>query len=138
MPAVRTPAEILNLLHERISAGRWLELSELYAEDAVVDLPMNIPEPDHVEGRAEIHRRFEGAAAAGFDFKVTQSVVHDTSDPEVAIAEFVFEGRAGAEGDTFRAWNVQVLRARDGVIVETRDYHDHFRLGVDSSRLPSA
>ena len=44
--------------------------------------------------------------------------MHETVDPEVVIAEFDYTAR----GVTFA--NIQVLRVRDGLIVETRDYHD--------------
>lgn len=57
-------------------------------------------------------------------------VVHETADPEVVIAEFDYEGRVGATGNEFAMHNVQVLRIRDGLIQETRDYHDHLRMAA--------
>ncbi|MFD0534481.1 nuclear transport factor 2 family protein [Actinomadura luteofluorescens] len=52
-------------------------------------------------------------------------LVHDTGDPEVIVAEFGYDGRVTASGRAFRVANIQVLRVRDGLIAETRDYHDH-------------
>jgi ketosteroid isomerase-like protein len=52
-------------------------------------------------------------------------VVHETDDPEVIVAEFDYDGLITTTGHAFRFSNVQVLRVRDGLIVETRDYHDH-------------
>ncbi|MBO2460694.1 nuclear transport factor 2 family protein [Actinomadura violacea] len=52
-------------------------------------------------------------------------MVHETGDPEVIIVEFDYEGRIATTGHGFRVPNIQMLRVRDGLIVETRDYHDH-------------
>jgi ketosteroid isomerase-like protein len=43
----------------------------------------------------------------------------------VIIAEFDYDGLALNTGRSFRASNIQVLRVRDGRIIESRDYHDH-------------
>ncbi|MFA1544141.1 nuclear transport factor 2 family protein [Actinomadura monticuli] len=64
-------------------------------------------------------------AAGPLELRAWNAVVHDTADPEVIVAEFDYDGRVTATGRTFRVANLQVLRVRDGLIVETRDYHDH-------------
>ena len=47
-----TPREVFARLSAGISAGRWHELADLYAEDAVVDQPFALPPaPPHLEGR---------------------------------------------------------------------------------------
>lgn len=53
-------------------------------------------------------------------------VIHETTDPEVVVAEFDYE-ITGSEGTTTAA-NIQVLRVRDGLITATRDYHDHLAI----------
>jgi ketosteroid isomerase-like protein len=58
------------------------------------------------------------------------SAVHETADPEVIVAEFDYEGRVTTTGHAFRFSNVQFVRVRDGLIAETRDYHDHARIGA--------
>jgi ketosteroid isomerase-like protein len=136
MPASLSPREVLDQLHQRISEGRWTELYELYAEDVVVDIPLAKPEAEHVEGRETIRKHF-GAAEGFFALQVVgDRVVHETTDPEVVIAEFDYEGRVIATGRTFRVSNVQVVRVRDGLIVESRDYHDHFAMAAATGRLP--
>jgi ketosteroid isomerase-like protein len=136
MPATPSPREVLDQLHQRISEGRWTELYELYAEDVVVDIPLAKPEPEHVEGYETIRKHF--AAAEGFFALqvVGDRVVHETTDPEVVIAEFDYEGQVIATERTFRVSNVQVVRVRDGLIVESRDYHDHFAMAAATGQLP--
>jgi ketosteroid isomerase-like protein len=131
-----SPREVLDQLHQLISEGRWTELYELYAEDVVVDIPLAKPEPEHVEGHETIRKHF--AAAEGFFALqvVGDRVVHETTDPEVVIAEFDYEGQVIATGRTFRVSNVQVVRVRDGLIVESRDYHDHFAMAAATGQLP--
>jgi uncharacterized protein len=62
-------------------------------------------------------------------------VVHETTDPEVIVAEFDYDvtGREGA----VTAANVQVLRVRDGLITATRDYHDHLAIARATGGLPA-
>ncbi|MWA02554.1 ketosteroid isomerase [Actinomadura sp. LD22] len=121
-----TPREVFARLSAGISAGRWHELADLYAEDAVVDQPFALPPaPPHLEGRAVIGEHFRRAAAGPLRLRARDVVVHETADPEVIVAEFDYDGRVAGTGHEFRVSNVQVLRVRDGLIVRTRDYHDH-------------
>jgi ketosteroid isomerase-like protein len=127
------PTAVHARLLELISASRWSEIADLYAEDCVVDLPLALPEPDHVRGREQIRERFTRAGAGGLDLRVSDLVLHSTTDPEVSVAEWVYLGRTPG-GEPFRAANVQVLRVRDGRIVASRDYHDHARLAAANPR----
>ncbi|QKG18835.1 nuclear transport factor 2 family protein [Actinomadura verrucosospora] len=120
------PREVFARLSAGISAGRWHELAALYAEDAVVDQPFALPPaPPHLEGRAVIDEHFRRAAAGPLRLRASNVVVHETADPEVIVAEFDYDGRITTTVHEFRVPNIQVLRVRDGLIVETRDYHDH-------------
>ncbi|MGH3427698.1 MAG: nuclear transport factor 2 family protein, partial [Terriglobales bacterium] len=56
-------------------------------------------------------------------FDATGIVVHHTADPEVVIIEFRYEGSAC--GRAFEMPCIFVVRVRDGVIVESRDYGHH-------------
>jgi ketosteroid isomerase-like protein len=137
MPETPSPRDVLDQLHQGISEGRWDEIFELYAEDVVIDIPLAKPEPDHIEGIATVRKRFADAGRGPLELRVVgDTVVHETTDPEVIIAEWDYEGRATDTGRTFRVSNVQVLRVRDGLIVESRDYHDHFGLAAATGNLP--
>jgi ketosteroid isomerase-like protein len=54
--------------------------------------------------------------------------VHTTTDPEVIVAEFEYAGTIVATGEPFRVPAIFVLRVRDGLIVESRDYIDHLSM----------
>ncbi|RKE05087.1 nuclear transport factor 2 family protein [Streptomyces sp. TLI_171] len=118
-----------------ISAGKWSELPELYAQDAEVDIVFSPVPPRRIHGREELRKRF---AALGADDAIRLHAenihLHGTDDPEVVIAEFDYEGLYPATGRTFRTANIQVLRVRDGLIVETRDYHDHLAFAAADGR----
>ncbi|WP_051468020.1 nuclear transport factor 2 family protein [Actinomadura oligospora] len=124
-----TPRETFDRLSQGISDGRWGELAALYAEDAVVEQPFVMPlAPSRIEGRAALAAHFAKAAQGPFRLRVENVVVHETSDPEVIAAEFGYAGELTATGAGFAMGNIQVLRVRDGLIVYSRDYHDHAAL----------
>jgi ketosteroid isomerase-like protein len=123
-----TPREVFDKLSEGITEGRWAELSGLYAENTVVEHPQRQPAPTRIEGRASIHQHFSGALAATVRLRRRNVVVHETTDPEVIVAEYDYSGEALNTGKTFEAANIQVLRIRDGLIVFSRDYHDYLRM----------
>jgi ketosteroid isomerase-like protein len=131
-----TPREVFERLSSGITAGRWHELADLYAEHAVVEQPMATPPaPRRLEGREVIRAHFTAAADGPLRLAARNVVVHETADPEVVIAEFDYT--ATFEEHTFAFANVQVLRVRDGQIVASRDYHDHLALGNGMGRNPT-
>ena len=142
MPEPTSPRAVFARLNRGIAEGRWNDLADLYAEDAVVHQPFAPPEspdspsaPPLLEGRETIRARFAGADRMGLRFGVRNVVVHETADPEVVIAEFDYDIPAG--DDVLTAANIQVLRVRDGLIVETRDYHDHLTIARAIGGLPA-
>lgn len=122
-----TPREVFEKLSAGVSSGDWSRLHELYAPEAVIEMPFALPEPVRVHGREEVRRHFALNGQAGLALRAEAVRVHETADPEVVIAEFDYDGRAPG-GRTFRVANIQVLRVRDGLIVESRDYHNHAAL----------
>jgi ketosteroid isomerase-like protein len=133
-PAMR-PREVFERLVEGVSHGRWDELPGLYAEDAVVVHPFAPDEP--LIGREALRRHFAAGAGMGLEMTVRDLVLHESADPEVVIGEFAYEGRVTATGRRFTVHNVFVLRVRDGLIVESRDYADHLAFAAATGRLPS-
>ena len=91
MPA--SPREVFERHRRAITARAWSELSQLYAEDVVVDLPFNLPEPLRLQGREQLHARFLGGASLPLEMEMHNLVVHETLDPEVIVAEFDYHGR---------------------------------------------
>jgi uncharacterized protein len=120
-----TPTEVATRLLEGITARRWDELADLYADDVVVDIPFAAPGVTRITGRADVDAHFRAAAGGPLAFTADHVVIHRTDDPEVVISEFEYAGEVATTGRTFRVQNIQVLGVRDGKIVESRDYHDH-------------
>src|SRR5215468_4793482 len=83
-----SPTEIATRLLSGISEGRWHELADLYAPDAVAEQPLMAPQPGRVSGREEIRAHFTSAAGGPLRMRISNVVVHITADPEVVIAEF--------------------------------------------------
>lgn len=130
-----TPRQVVERLIDGISNGSWLELDELYAEDAVVDYPFALPTPRRLQGRPAIRRYFAAVAKAPLELRAHNVVVHETKDPEVVIVEYDYDALATATGQSFQVTNIQVSRVRDGRIVSSRDYHDHVALADATGQL---
>ena len=138
-PAVPSPRQIVERQLQTIAARDWPAMAALYAEDAVVQLPFNRPAPLRIEGRRQLEQRNASARDLPLELSPQHLVIHETTDPEVVVAEFDYLGRVTTTGRTFRVSNIIVFRVRDGQIVESRDYHDHATLGeVLGDALPHA
>ncbi|MDJ0385735.1 nuclear transport factor 2 family protein [Streptomyces sp. G-G2] len=137
MSEALSPREVFQKLLDGIATGRFSELAELYAEDAVVETAFEPVGPRRIEGRAALRERF-AAVSAGSPMELTpvNVVIRETDDPEVVVAEWDYRVHHRVTGRTFEAANIQVLRARDGLIVSSRDYHDHLALVVAGGGLP--
>ncbi len=104
-------------------------LAGLYRERTDVRHPLAPLGDRPLRTRAELREHF---ARAGDQlpgvrrFEPTGMVVHRTADPEVVVFEFAYAGTA--EGGEFTVPCVFVMRVRDGLIVESRDYGDHVGL----------
>lgn len=120
-----TPREVFERLLRGITERSPATLGDLYAEDAAVELPFARPAPLRIEGREQLKARFEGAGEIPLELEARNVVVHETTDPEVIVAEWDYVGRAATTGRPLHAANIQVLRVRDGKIVASRDFHDH-------------
>ncbi|MFI9816807.1 nuclear transport factor 2 family protein [Saccharothrix variisporea] len=129
-----SPRELFERLVSGIARRDFATLADLYADDAVVVTPMR---PQRLEGKAALLEFFAGAARLPLELAQENVVVHETVDPEVVVVEWDWVGRVTTTGSTFRVPNVQVLRARDGLIVETRDYHDHHTIASALGEVPA-
>jgi ketosteroid isomerase-like protein len=121
MTTTPTPGQVFEQLATGITGGDWTRLPDLYAEDAVVEMPFALPSPVRLNGRDEVRKHF--AQPVPFTLRALSTRVHETVDPEVIVAEYDYELRA--TDTSLRVSNIQVLRVRDGLIVESRDYHNH-------------
>ena len=121
-----SPLEVFARIQDSTLRGRGIDFA--YAEDGVHEWPFPPPgAPRRLSGRAEITAYFDrliGSGRAGmlhFE-EFADVVVHDTTDPEVIIAEYDIRGTIAGTGKPFVFSYILVLRVRDGQIVSLRDY----------------
>ena len=123
-----TPEEVFLKLVHGVADRDYDALPALYAEQTDVRHPMN-PYGDHpLLSRDALREHFGLNAprvAGTIRFRPENIRIHHTADPEVIVAEFDYAGTVIATGEPFTAPCVFVLRVRDGLIVESRDYIDH-------------
>jgi ketosteroid isomerase-like protein len=135
MSGSASPSEVVRALMQGISSGAWDGLHDWYAEDAGIEYPFALPVPTRLEGRQAIRDYFALAALSPLRLRLRDMVVRETADPEVVVAEWTYDGE-GADGRAFQVANIQVTRVRDGKILSSRDYHNHFVLTEAMGRLP--
>jgi ketosteroid isomerase-like protein len=103
--------------------NRWDDSADCYAEDVTIDMPFTLPGVPRVShGREEMRRRFHRAGAVRRIVRAENVVVHETTDPEVLVAEFDLHQEA--RGEAFVATYVMVMTIKDGLITYSRDYSD--------------
>jgi uncharacterized protein (TIGR02246 family) len=122
-----TSADVLARRRQLILDGDADGFADLFAPDAVIEMPFGGPPgmPARQEGREVIReyaRRVMASPLRLEDFEMT--VLYQTQDPEVVIAETRVKGIATTTGRSFTATSIQVLRIRDGHIVLFRDFAD--------------
>jgi ketosteroid isomerase-like protein len=116
------------------------DLADLYAVDAVHEMPFLIPWlPERLSGREEVRAAYRAAwARLDADIQEVRDVaVHAGADSEVIIVEQVMAGVLRSTGQRFEFPSVVVLRVRDGEIVHARDYTDGLGVARSLGRLPA-
>ncbi|CAO5158373.1 SnoaL-like domain-containing protein [Frankia sp. AiPs1] len=114
-------------------------LLALMAPDVLVEWPYHPPGvPGHLRGREDIRTYLRAAGRAPIRWDAyTDLVVHETTDPEVAIAEYQALGRVTTTGRPYRQRVIAVFRVRDGEIHSYRDYLDPLALAQARAELPA-
>ncbi|MFC8448347.1 nuclear transport factor 2 family protein [Kitasatospora sp. NPDC057223] len=137
MPETLSPREVFQKLLDGITTGRFPELAELYSEDTVVETVFEPVGPRRIEGRAALRERFAAVSARSpLELAATNVVIRETDDPEVIVAEWTYQVHHRVTGQNFEAANIQVLQVRDGLIVSSRDFHDHLALVAAGGGIP--
>ncbi|WP_312897624.1 nuclear transport factor 2 family protein [Kitasatospora kifunensis] len=132
------PRELLAAFHQAMVNLSADELADLHAEDAVYEFPLLTPgRPERYRNQAEIRQGF-GAAWAAAPVRVEEIrsvVVHETTDPEVIVAEQQAFATITGTSRSFTLPFLLVMRVRDGRIVHVRDYADALRGAFELGRL---
>lgn len=108
-----------------ILAKDMLGFADPWAEEGTMELPFAPPgAPRWFEGRVAV-RGYLRHYTDHLDVRaVHRKKVHVTTDPNVAITELEVEGVAKGTGREYRMRYIAVVVARDGRIIEYRDYRD--------------
>lgn len=138
--AVASPREVVENVRRMVEgSGEIVDFADLFAEDGVLEYPFAIPGmPERLEGREAI-RSFHGQASRArslLDMEEVNAVVHETTDPEVVVAEIEHHGMSRVTGRPYRSEAFGVIRVRDGEIVSYRDYMNPIKLAELTDRMP--
>jgi uncharacterized protein len=134
------PREIFARFQENVLSGGVSHTEEMCAEDIVVEMPF-LPAgmPRRVEGRAAflafITASREGLPVEYVEFR--DLVIHETTDPEVIVAEYELVGKVTHSGAGLATAFAVVLRARGGRIVHWREYQNIAAMAEALGGLPS-
>ena len=133
-----TPKEVFLRLVHGVADREFDALPALYAEETDVRHPMSPYGGKPLLSRDALREHFGGSGPRVTEvvrFQPDNIRIHETSDPEVIVAEFDYAGTVIATGEPFTAPCVFVLRVRDGLIVESRDYIDHVAMAKARGQL---
>jgi ketosteroid isomerase-like protein len=121
-----SPREVFLALVHGVAEGRWEELPSLYAEQTDVVHPFDPLRGATLRTRDELREHFRPTGdGPRLDRRPAEITIHETTDPEVIVAEFEYQGTVADTGEPFALPGIFVLRVRDGEIVSSRDYFDH-------------
>ena len=136
MAQPRSPREVFLALVNGIADGNLDGLPELYAEEIDVVHPFDPLHGAPVRSREELRERMQALAARPRARRQVGNVtVHETTDPEVIVAEFEYQGTAPDTGEPYALPAIFVMRVHNGEIVTSRDYHDHLASARVGGRL---
>jgi ketosteroid isomerase-like protein len=130
----QSPREVFLALVDGVAAGRFDELPDLYAERTDVVHPFDPLRAPALRSRAELREHFRSTGPRPRR-QVADVTVHETTDPEVIVAEFEYRGTVEETGEPYALPGIFVLRIRDGEVVSSRDYFDHLTTARIHGRL---
>jgi ketosteroid isomerase-like protein len=131
----RSPGECVEQMLRGVAEQDWGGLPALYSDEVVVDHPFQLPRPTRLRGRRALAEHFAFAGTLPLRMTAHNLVIHATGDPQTVVAEFDYHGQNTRTGARFSVPNIYVVRARDGLIVESRDYSNHAVLAAAFGRL---
>jgi uncharacterized protein len=121
-----SPSEVFLALVNGVAESRWEELPSLYAEQTHVVHPFDPHRPAALRTREELRKHFAPTSPdPTWPRRAAGITIHQTTDPEVIVAEFEYQGTVAGTGEPFALPGIFVLRVRNGEIVSSRDYFDH-------------
>ncbi|MFI6846544.1 nuclear transport factor 2 family protein [Kitasatospora sp. NBC_00085] len=140
MPDSTSARSVLARYRQAILDKSADDLAGLYAEDGVHELPFLFPGmPTAYHGREEVRAAYRAAwsASPAKPLEIREVATHESTDPEVIVAEQLVRGELTTTGRPFSFPGLLVLRVRDGLIVHARDYMDGLTVAHTMGRLPA-
>jgi ketosteroid isomerase-like protein len=121
---VLSPVQVLERRRQVLAAHDSDGFVELFADDAVIELPFAAPGmPARLDGKAAIREFSKAMDATPVRIDDIETVaLHETTDPELVVIEIVGKGTVATTGQSFESPCIQVFRVRDGLIHLMRDY----------------
>lgn len=118
-----TAEKLVNHALELLLAHDMAAFAGLWAEDGVVEFPFAAPGyPAKLEGRAAVAEYMRDYPNILDIREITQSVIHQTVDPEVVVVEFQAAGIVVSTGAPYRMTYIAVITVRNNEIQRYRDY----------------
>jgi ketosteroid isomerase-like protein len=119
----------------RATLGQMIKLLQDKDLDALADLYA----PRRIEGREQVRAYFTGTlAGVALEFQRFEEVaIHDTTDPNVIVAEYDAHGVIPSTGRRFTVRNIWVLNIVDGRIGSWRDYWNPLEIIQLQGLLPN-
>ncbi|MFI0898359.1 nuclear transport factor 2 family protein [Streptomyces sp. NPDC020983] len=130
--ALRSPYDVLDRYYQAMLDKSADDLADLYAADALHEFPFRAPGfPPSFEGREAVRAGYRAAwdASPVRVEEIRRTAVHQTTNPEVIVAEQVVLATVPATGASFGVPGLLVLRVHGGRISHVRDYIDTSALG---------
>lgn len=114
--------ECLTKAFAGVSAADADQMLANYTEDLVLEMPYADGKKVY-EGREKI-RAFLKVAFQSLQFRLEITAVHETTDPEMAVVEYISEGLAVPTGKRYANVYVGVYWFRDGQICRVKEFFD--------------
>ena len=121
-----TAREVFDRFVQASVENDWDALVDQYAPDVVIEIPF-APDPSlrrSAGGREALRTRFASVAGVVRFTGADVHAVHETTDPEVIVAEYDLHGELVPTGQAFTRTYAMVITVRGGQIVHSRDYSD--------------
>ncbi|GAB3440043.1 nuclear transport factor 2 family protein [Actinophytocola sediminis] len=128
-----TPRELLDHALELLLAKDMSGFADLWAAEGTMEFPFAPPGwPTRVDGREAVHAYLRDYTDVYDLQRVTEKIVHETTDPAVIIPEIEVAGMLVRTGEPYRNRYICVLTVRDGQIVGYRDYWSPTGVNADT------
>ncbi len=135
---IRSPREIFELAQTMFLNKDLSSFSDLFASDGILELPFHIQKSMRlIQGRENIRNYLAMMPAALLKpIGYKSMTIHETSNPEIIIAEYDMYGEVTANSKPFQRRYLQVVEVRNGEIITLRDYWNPIDTFEILDRLP--